>query len=96
MAACDSEYQCEPACLVYECEMWCRLITVTAGGPQKKITYLCFFVINLVFNLPVTGDESPMFPRKRKTAKCCGIVFCGPFGWETKMGIPCKGQENFI
>ena len=49
-----------------------------------------------MFNLPVTGDESPMFPRKRKTAKCCGIVFCGPFGWETKMGIPCKGQENFI
>ncbi|CAH3112548.1 unnamed protein product [Pocillopora meandrina] len=34
----------------------------------------------IVFNLPVTGDESPMFPRKRKTAKCCGIVFCGPFG----------------
>ena len=49
-----------------------------------------------MFNLPVTGDESPMFPRKRKTAKCCGIVLCGPFGWETKMGIPCKGQENFI
>lgn len=33
-----------------------------------------------VFNLPVTGDESPMSPGKRKTAKCCGIVFCGPFG----------------
>lgn len=33
-----------------------------------------------VFNLPVTGDEPPMFPRKRKTAKCCGIVFCGPLG----------------
>lgn len=33
-----------------------------------------------VFNLPVTGDEPPMFPMKRKTAKCCGIVFCGPLG----------------
>ncbi|KAL9959551.1 hypothetical protein ACROYT_G032882 [Oculina patagonica] len=33
-----------------------------------------------VFNLPVTGDEPPLFPRKRNTAKCCGIVFCGPLG----------------
>lgn len=33
-----------------------------------------------VFNLPVTGSEPPLFPRKRNTAKCCGIVCCGPLG----------------
>lgn len=33
-----------------------------------------------VFNLPVTGDEPPIFPRKRNTAKCCGVVCCGPLG----------------
>lgn len=33
-----------------------------------------------VFNLPVTGDEPPLFPRKRNTAKFCGIVLRGPLG----------------
>ncbi|XP_068758727.1 uncharacterized protein [Montipora capricornis] len=33
-----------------------------------------------VFNLPVTGDEPPIFPRKRNTAKCCGIIWRGPLG----------------
>ena len=35
-----------------------------------------------MFNLPLTGDEPPLFPRKRNTAKCCGIVLRGPLGWK--------------
>lgn len=33
-----------------------------------------------VFNLPITGEEPPIFPRKRDTAKCCGIIWRGPLG----------------
>ncbi|KAJ7331212.1 hypothetical protein OS493_019994 [Desmophyllum pertusum] len=33
-----------------------------------------------VFMLPVTGDQPPLFPRKRNTSKCCGIVLIGPLG----------------
>jgi len=33
-----------------------------------------------VFNLPEIGEDSPLFPRKRNAAKCCGVVCCGPLG----------------
>ncbi|KAK2571527.1 hypothetical protein P5673_004133 [Acropora cervicornis] len=33
-----------------------------------------------VFNLPITGEEPPIFPRKRDTAECCGIIWRGPLG----------------
>ncbi|XP_067024515.1 uncharacterized protein [Acropora muricata] len=33
-----------------------------------------------VFNLPITGEEPPIFLGKRDTAECCGIIWRGPLG----------------
>ena len=49
-----------------------------SDGIFQRLSFRFFFF--LVFILPVTGNEPPLFPRKRKTAKCCGIVWSGPLG----------------
>ena len=59
---------------------WSWTPCLSPFGLPSGINY--FLSLLSVFNLPVTGDEPPLFPRKRNTAKCCGIVLRGPLGWK--------------